>query len=286
MNWSIRKTRSRGGGESLSERKNQSLSDLQKKKSRRKKIFWAVLWFLFIFTGACLLVHGLIWSSWFQIKEVNYFGVDRSNEEEIMNYLVSDIAGGSWLQRVLSFKHILAWPAHESWQRPVFLPIISKIELERNFWDRSLNVTVSEWQPLGIWCSTGGDKEKCGWFNSDGLVIQKAPLAEGSLIPVVRDVSGKELKLGKKILESEEKTANLLSVFKVLFAEHIPITEVRLERSATDEIKVFQTNGPEMYFSLRFPANLTQGPIHALRAEGWENLTYLDFRIENRVYYK
>ena len=286
MNWKFGKTRRGGEGGSPPERSNQSLSDLHRRKNFRRRIFWSIIAGLFLATIICLFFRWLIWSPWWQVKKIDYTGLDRVSQAEVENYLKAEIAGGKWWQRALGYEHILSWPAQAVWAKPIYLPVISEISAKRDLSTRSLRVKVLELKPMGIWCSLEDETDKCAWFAGNGLVIEKAPLAEGSLIPVVRDVSGKSFRLGGPVLESPDKMTSLLSIFKVLSDEQIAVREVRLEQSLANEIKVVQADGPEMYFSLRFPADMTQGPIHALREKGWTNLTYLDFRIENRVYYK
>ncbi|MFH0890451.1 MAG: hypothetical protein V1856_00265 [Candidatus Liptonbacteria bacterium] len=286
MSWTFYKNRPGGTGVHSQKRNAQSLSELQRKKVLRRQVLWSAFLGTLVFSLACLFLHWLIWSPWFQIKKIEYSGFNRSTEENVLNYLRAAIAGGNGLQRAVGYEHILAWPRQATWEKPASLPMVAQVSTGRDFWSRVLRIEVMEWQPIGIWCSIREETEDCAWFSNDGTIFQKAPLAEGSLIPVIRDFSGRELRLGEKILGPDNKTTNLLSIFTVLSAEKISTKEVRLEKSAADEIKVLQMDGPEMYFSLRFPADLTQGPMHALKEKGWSNLQYIDFRIENRVYYK
>lgn len=127
---------------------------------------------------------------------------------------------------------------------------------------------------------------RCWWFDSEGVLFRQAPAAEGGTIRVVRDESGRSLTIGARVLPAS-LLANLSSVFTSLVEAGVPLGEVRLTDLELQEVSVHPPKTAKMYFSLRFPASATASALQALRERpGLEKLEYVDFRVENRVYYK
>lgn len=142
----------------------------------------------------------------------------------------------------------------------------------------------------------------CWWFDDEGVIFKRALSAEGSLIITVNDYSQSGLGLNSKILP-QSLIANALSVFRVLRASNLNIKEIRLRDLSLQELEVdtypstpldtardkslWAGIGPKIYFSLRFPADNNLAVIENFAVKpGFNKLQYLDFRVENRVYYK
>ena len=106
------------------------------------------------------------------------------------------------------------------------------------------------------------------------------------MINVLHDYSGDDVSLNDHILESEP-LKHLFSIFGVLQRSSIAFQEIRLDDRRLEELQVTTYDGPRLFFSLRFPATPAAAALASLRsAGGFRNLQYIDFRVENRVYYK
>ncbi len=126
----------------------------------------------------------------------------------------------------------------------------------------------------------------CWWFDEDGVLFKRALAAEGSLITTVDDYSQKNIGLGSSILP-QEFISNAFSVFETLKSSGLNIEEIRLNNLTNEEVTVLTYDGPELYFSLRFSAANDLAVIRDLMSKpGFNNLDYIDFRVENRAYYK
>jgi hypothetical protein len=150
---------------------------------------------------------------------------------------------------------------------------------------------------------------RCFWFDGDGIIFERAPNAEGSVIRVVHDYAQQGIGLGSAILPSRF-IGNLFSVLRVLDASGLGIREVRIDDLALEEVNVATYGGPParlaaasakqagqagpaLYFSLRFPADNAfavlqsfAGGSSSSAAVDLKRLEYIDFRTENRAYYK
>ncbi len=270
---------------------------VQEKRKRRRKII-----ILFsIFFGLYAVILGGSWiiirSTVFRIQHTTVTGNDQTSDQDIVDALRARALVGGWgpMKALLSFRNMLAWPDKLDATGLALLPAVKSVTVEKDYGTRSLNIKVEERKPYGIWCvgTPGGDviepdqvPGECAWFDDGGVVFQKAVGAEGSLIFAVHDYSQHKLNLGAKVLP-EEFLSGLFSIFQVLKKSDVNTQEVRLNDLALEELEVRTYNGPKLYFSLRFPADNDLVALNDLSAKpGFAKLQYLDFRVENRVYYK
>jgi len=177
-------------------------------------------------------------------------------------------------------------------------------------------VNVVERKPFGIWCflPKGGsgpvvtsvtasstsatssvpsvtavavsDDGLCYWFDSAGVLFEKATNTEGNLIIIVHDYSQDSRGLNQSVLPGNF-TTNFISAVNVLHASNIAIQEIDLNDLALEEVDVKTLVGPKIYFSLRFPANDYLRVLQSLVSQGgFSKLQYVDCRTEDRVYYR
>lgn len=126
----------------------------------------------------------------------------------------------------------------------------------------------------------------CYWFDSRGVVYDKALAVEGSLIPDLDDYSGRDIAFGKTVVP-EEFVQNLFSIFNVLYESRVGVREVALKNLELQEVEVSTYDGPTIYFSLRFPASSTIAVLSSLmKTPEFKTYQYVDFRVENRAYYR
>lgn len=134
--------------------------------------------------------------------------------------------------------------------------------------------------------SSAPEGGRCWWFDDEGILFRQALAAEGGTIRVVRDYSERPLQIGMHVLPTEP-FVNLSSVFKAMITANVPLGEMRLEDLELQEVTVLPPGLARIYFSLRFSAEDTVSGIEALTERpGLDKLEYVDFRVENKVYYK
>jgi hypothetical protein len=265
-------------------------AEVKEKKERRKKYF--LLFWLLVGVYLVLLVAGLFLfrSPFFHFQKFEVVGNERVSTEDVVGLLQARALQGAWrpLKALLGLHSMLIWPDMLSESDLAFLPSVKSVILEKNYADRTITVIVKERQPYGIWCTDedAGGPVRCMWFDTEGVLFERAIAAQGGIIMTVHDHSQKSLPLRGNILP-EALTPNIFSIFKVLAASDIDRNEIVLDDLALEEVKVTTHNGPELYFSLRFSAENDLAAIQDLMAKpGFGKLQYLDFRAENRVYYK
>lgn len=270
------------------------LSEIQRRRLRRRRMFLGLAVFILFYLLALGFLWVVLWTPIFRLKSFEIMGTSGVPKEDLVNLLRWQVMDAGW-KHVFGFDNIFVWPESLPSEKLKYLPVLKSLEIHRDYWEKAIQISVLERTPFGIWCLMKREAPECFWFDEEGVILARAPLAEGSLIPAVNDYSQNKLGIGAAVL-SQDQIPNLFSVFRVLAAAKVEVKEIRLEDTALAEIKVLTYGGlpvkagPELYFSLRFPADNTLAVLNSMRAAtstaGFERLEYIDFRVENRAYYK
>jgi len=265
----------------------------------RLKIYGGIAAFFVLLIGAGYLI---VYSPLFQIKNID------SDNENLTGQLKSYFAGQSTIARILGPNNILTWTDKtESFVKEH--PQIVELTIKKDYLNRQIEISVKERDRFGIWClqaQTNADHTQinaeneispresalspresafCGWFDKSGVIFTEAPAMEGELIRKVSDSSNRSLKPGDKILE-EDMLKNLIKIFEVLQKSGLRVKNLVLEDLSLQEITTESPSIPKIYFSLRFDPGFALPAIQSLKESGLGKLEYIDFRVENRAYYK
>jgi hypothetical protein len=286
---------------------------------RRRRFYWSSL---AIFVFGLIATFGawmIIYSSAFRVSELRISGNEFTSSDAVRNYLDTKILSASLPNALLGFDNMLSWRNSLLESHSPELPRVKEIKIDKQYLSHAVNISVTERTPYGIWCdsreagifeaarvaeaavvvkeedtpenasTTVLPNQNCYWFDKEGFLLDAAPHAAGNLIPVVHDYSGKFLRSQTKA-EDASLIANLISVFEALKMMDLSVREVRLENRGLDEVKVILESGPQLYFSLRFPAIEAVPVVMNLRrntsSNQFSSLQYVDFRVEHRAYYK
>lgn len=284
------------------------VSDVHAKRKKRRFYFFLALVFGLLYALALGASWLILRSSLFHIQKITITGNEAVATDDILSLLQSRVLRSEPVKALLGFNNILIWPDELGAGDLIFIPSLKSVKIEKSYRERSIAVTVGERKPYGIWClhpnsappasglrqsesahpneiylATGAE---CWWFDDEGVIFKRAISAQGSLIVTVNDNSQTGLGLNSKILPNDF-ISRASSVFRVLQASNLNIKGIRLRDLALQELEVETYDGPKLYFSLRFPADNAQAVIENFaQKSGFGRLQYLDFRVENRVYYK
>ncbi|MDO8664846.1 MAG: hypothetical protein Q7K44_04885 [Candidatus Liptonbacteria bacterium] len=293
-------------------------SDVRSREERRRSRIFSGL----IFLAVCAFLIGgawtVIYSPLVKIKSIEITGNNSVSSDDIITLATAEIPRGSFWKRVLGTENILTWPDGFSGDKLKFLPELKSFSVQKSYGQRKIKIVIEEKNPFGVWClhnaqinadetqitadtnnNTVNQSEavsNCFWFDSRGVIFKKTIGVEGNLIASLSDYSQKNIGLNSKILP-DEFVANIFSIFRAVSASSLSVKEMWLNNLALQEIEVdtydnlstevFARAGPKIYFSLRFPADNVPGVIKSLKEKTvFGNLQYVDFRVENRVYYK
>jgi hypothetical protein len=290
-----------------------STSYISEHRKRRKKVrryifsTLAVFALYFLFLGGAWLIAR---SPLFQLQHITVEGNNVIASQDIITLLQADPSGRhNFFGNVLGWNNMLVWPGGLSSSQLGLIPQLAGVTIDKDYFSRTITVNVVERNPFGVWCflpkgesvvlasstSAGveasssvdsADSGSCYWFDNAGVLFEKATNTEGNLIVVVRDYSQSSRGLGQKVLP-DAFAANFISVVNVLHSSNINIQELDLNDLSLEEVDAITSDGPEIYFSLRFPANDYLGVLQSLVSQGgFSKLQYVDCRTEDRVYYK
>ena len=258
-----------------------------RRRRRRERVYFKLIsvfavFFALILGGGWLIFH----SSFFNVEKITILGNKDVKKEEIIGLVKNEILRGSFLINFLGFENFLAWPKEIGKESLAFLPTLENLQVKKNYGEKSIVLTVTEREPFGVWCFKKNLPPECFWFDREGVIFKRFFEVEGNLIKSLNDYYRENLRLGSRILP-ESFIPNLISIFEVINRSGLSVKEIRLNDLELQEIEVKTYEGPKIYFSLRFPAENSLAVIQSLQEKaGFRELEYLDFRVENRTYYR
>ncbi len=262
------------------------LPELQARARRRKRRWLLAGSILFMFLVLVGVAGFITHSRFFQVREVEVSGNQKTETQQILAFMHGEALKGAWWKEYLGFSNLLVWPDVVPADDLVSLPMLKQVKISKDWWSRKVKVAVEERKVFGVWCKDSEDT-RCFWFDEDGTLIASSPQVSGSLILMVRDASTDELGTGSRILPAGG-IPNAFSIFRVLADSGLNVREIRLEDRNLAEIKAYLADGPILYFSLRFPADNASAVLRSLGTNSaqFSGIQYIDFRVENRAYYK
>jgi hypothetical protein len=253
-----------------------------KEKRKRRILRNAIFVFLsvlFIFDGVGYLV---LRTRFFRTSNIEVVGNKEISSEDIMTAVRAQIFEGSYLKYIFGFGHLMIWPERFD-DINKLIPKIKTVTVNKSYIDRKIVLRVEEREGYGVWC-IGKEVEKCFSFDNEGVIFSRGMPSEGSLIHNVRDYSERDLGILLRVLP-EEKFNHLKEIFEVVEQAGLNYKFFEIQDMKREEVEVISSSGPTVYFSLRFSPVFA---LTALRGIGGNvgKLQYIDFRVENKAYYK
>jgi hypothetical protein len=276
---------------------NAYLSAAQQKRAKRRRSRRIA----FFVAAAVAMIVMVVWLiAWSPVTRMN--GIVVRGAASVTDDQVAAVADAAFKEsrgfwKFLGIKNMLAWPSSIPSSALALEPGLETASLEKSYKDHVVTVTVTEREPVAIWCvmpsgvstdpgAARSPDELCAWFNQAGILFAQTFDTEGAMLFAIHDYSDSKLGLGDTILP-DRFIANMFSILAVVRASGLAIKEVRLNDLSLEEIEVTTYNGPDLRFSLRFPAENTLAVLRNIMAKpGFNKLQYIDFRTENRAYYQ
>ena len=251
---------------------NVYLPDRERRQARfrRKfKFYLSLLAFGFLLIGVSYVVFV---SSLFRVNEIVITGNKFIEESAVRNVLTASISG--------NLDNYIFWPNKLPQEFFTFLPAISEAEIKKDYLHKKITVALKERERFGIWCLSENERLRdCAWFDRNGVIFERAPAVQSSLILTV---------LGNKELpQNAAYIANISAAFEITRSLGISIKEVSLSKPEFREFYIKTHDGPELRFSLGIEPNQFSAGLEKLKnSPGFKKLRYIDMRVENKIYYK
>lgn len=138
-------------------------------------------------------------------------------------------------------------------------------------------------EEYGIFCAGVEQANDCYLFDKKGVVFAKAKTVVGEVILRVDEVSDYKPIVAQKFLPAGE-WENLFKILEFVKRRDWPAANFRLKREREELIL---DGAPKLLFSLRFdPAKHLTALTELKKKVKAENLSYIDLRVEDKIFYK
>jgi|GEM_PF-1765660 len=261
--------------------KEQVFVKTDKSGAKRKYLYGIgiIVGIIIILIGVCIYFY--YWSPLLQVREFSIVGTTSKDEAKIaiINYFDSSRSFFS-----PTTDRIVFWAQHseEFIQSPPFLPYAASIKLTSDIVGKKVTAEIIPRTMSGVWCAS----EKCFVFDGGGIVFAEAPDVSGSLILKIRDENNIPVALGNSVLSMNE-FESMKKAIQSIQKNKIPISEVLIQNMELKEWATVAPNG----FSIKFSFNSIPDDLDSIFKGIFERtsvnrLTYIDLRVQNRVYFK
>ncbi len=220
-------------------------------------------------------------SSLFQVR----FFKDNLNGNS--KFLASLLAADKTLEKkwlgVFGYDNTFFWNlGAKTLTNPANLPSIERAEIKSSLFNDVVEFKVEKRQLAGVFC-----RQDCYLFDRAGIIFAPAPEVEGGLIVKITDSENRPVVLGQPFL----RRSYLDNIFQTVDALHqagFYFSDIKLSSPALKEwTAVFPAGRAEFRFSLTFaPKNLPSVLKELKKKIDFSKLSYIDFRVANRIYYQ
>ena len=228
------------------------------RESKPPKVRGRFLWWTGGLLFAALVVVGgtyLLFHAEFLKATVAVSGMRLTDESSVLKELIANRFDSGALREFMGPDNVLFWyfgGAEDSLAS--LLPAIQSEKTRVNVFARSVTVDVTERTLVGVWCVIGGE---CYGFDKDGVIFMSVPETSGSLILRVTDENPGIKVPGQRVLPEPDWLGRFLTAIEAVKG------------------------------SLGGIAAVT---VHNVTLHEWRltlaKLSYIDFRVPNRIYYK
>lgn len=255
-----------------------------KKKPHRRRGWWwfggaAVLFLLLIGMAYTVLFSGAL-----RVQKMEVTGASLVPEQKLLTALSTKLAD-NWVRGILGSENILFWMFRRGTVTDIAgVPLAASVDFSANLFARTVSVSVHERKFLGVWCAADNI---CRAFDQAGVFFEEAPSVEGTLIVRVTDENARPLSPGYPILPRAAWVKNFFSVVETLKGENLAVAEFVVKPFSLQEWWARLTSGTVLYFNANIvPENLA-AILESFKVKpDFGKLTYLDFRVPNRVYFR
>ena len=253
----------------------------RKKSIFKNKFFWLGI---LIFIMAAGLVYFLIFSSFFEVKEIKIFGNDKLNQEAIENLIQEKIQQDFKFFKNKNINLIDLGEIDKALLEN--FPQIAKISSKKDL-PNTLEIEIEERKPVAIF------EQNNKWFFTDkeGVIFQQineetATQTAEQMAIIQNLLLNRELKLGEMIAEKEIITQILDLESK--FKDQLKITIREMIIASEGRLNVKTSENWEAYFNLKGDLNWQFTELKTVLEkkvppEKRGNIIYIDLRFD-RVY--
>jgi len=248
-------------------------------------VFWCAILSLIILASIGIF-YFLIYGSFFKVKNIKVSGSKLFEPEEVIEIIVPNAIPSYPWRALFAPDHMLFWQFAKN--RNVTSRTVSIFEsvLVKPDWaGRALKIELRERSLFGIWC--GDENTGCFAFDHSGVIFGRTPRAEGSLFLKIRNENPFSGFLGGNILPQENWVRNVFDTISIIKNGRGSANLITVKNYSLEEWEVELSEGPKLIFSLKFVPQNLGGLLRNLDKKiDLEKLEYVDFRVQNRIFYR
>lgn len=261
-----------------------------RKKNKRillanQKLFVMGLPFFLIIGG---VFYFLFLSSYFGVNNIKISGNKTISEDSLRTKIESIISQKTLFLAMAG--NIFLLP-QEKIEKEILanFPKIEGISIKKDV-PKNIEVILKEREAIAIWCNAAQDITDCFFMDANGIVFERSPLTEGSLIFKMKErlqraniTEGSQVfskDFAKNIFEAKKKLEGGFS--EISFLEGMVLDGNIIEMKSSDGWKVVF----DITSDIESQIQATKKILSEISFEEKSKIEYFDLRVEGRVYYK
>lgn len=228
-----------------------------------------------------LLVYVVFFSSVFRVRTITVQGNRVATDGELKALLVKKLDARGHIARWLGSDNVWYWFSARVNGDPS-IPAADTVEITTDLFQRAVMIAIKERTFKGVWCA-----DTCVGFDKNGVAYFLAPEVYGSLLLKIDDENKTPVTLGAPVIADDAARTHMFGTLDVLMAKGVALDRVTVKDVSLREWEAESIHGTVFKFTMDFvPTNLG-GVLDDLRGKtAFDTLSYVDFRVQNRVYYK
>lgn len=265
--------------------KNASEEFVLKSKPGRFKV-WLLIGGFVLLVIAAAGGYFVVYSDFFKVRNFEIEATSLVPRDILFSVLTSEMKLTQKWKNRLGQNNILFWEFDKKPRvKSELLAALSDLDVETNLREKKVVVRVKERELFAVWCLS--KLGRCYGIDKEEIPFVAVPEPQGSLILKFEDQNEREIKLGEPVLANREWFKNLLHTVETIKVSNLPVSAVVIKDLVLEEWEAEIYPGTSFYFSLNFvPENLESLLKNLSKQLDFKKLTYLDFRVQNRIYYK
>lgn len=263
---------------------NYNFHETRKNKKRRIKIWIIISSISVFFLLLVFLMKAAVSWRGLNIAGINFVNETNVSNSNLLSYLEKNMIRNK-LRAYLGPENILFWSLGHKPASLYDLPSIKSLNVESNLFSRTISVEASPRVPYGVICES--TSTSCYVFDDQGIIFSSSPSVQGPLILNINDFTGRHFILGENILPEGQWFNNLINTLNIMKQNNFTVSEIDFNDLSLREWQIKTMNGPEFYFSFNFiPDNLSYVLSNLSSRMNFSKISYVDFRVPERIYYK
>lgn len=260
-----------------------SYSARERKPKRTFKTF--IILFITFLCITAFLVYLVFTADFLKVISFEVLGNRLLDPERVINAVAESISKKHPIAALINRENILFWVITNeklSFSSP---PELASVSIRTDIFERKVELVAKERDIIHIVCKTS--EGKCYGITGEGFVFAEIPRVMGFLILQIEDASGNPVAVGEPYFDDPYFLSRIYDTTKILEAEGFAPHLIRVNEHELREWEAVLPSGIALYFSGTFiPRNLSDILNEVQKNGGINQYRYLDFRVEDKVFYQ